>query len=89
MKNFKKQFEGYGLTTVRVLYMMPDYPTIIAPELTWQTFDCAPHYPEAMKFLGFWTEGRSNGSLLSWAIFHRPLLTPNDVVIVRNPINLH
>ena len=46
---------GYRLTTVEILYWMPDHPSVLQ-SFTWQTYDLAPGYPELHRFLGFWKD---------------------------------
>lgn len=47
------QLQGWRLTTVDVLYYMPDHPTLLQT-FVWQTLDLAPKYPRIHQFLDFW-----------------------------------
>jgi uncharacterized protein Usg len=47
------QLKDYRLTTARILYHMPDYPTVLQTYV-WQALDLPPDYPELRKFLTFW-----------------------------------
>ena len=50
---FARQVAGYGLTTARILYRMPDHPSVLQ-EFIWQTYDLAPEFPELTRFVTFW-----------------------------------
>ena len=52
--DFRRQLEGFGLTTAKILYRMPDHPGILQNYI-WQQHDLHPHFPELKKFLDFWT----------------------------------
>ena len=41
------------LTTVKVLYFLPDYNSIIQ-EFVFQQYDTLPEYPKLKKFIRFW-----------------------------------
>ena len=56
--NFRRQIEGYGLTTANILYRLPDYRGVLQ-QYIWQEYDLAPRFPELNKFLDFW--GRESG----------------------------
>ena len=43
----------YSLVTVRIIYFMPDYHSIIQ-EYVWQTLDLRPRYPRVQRFLDHW-----------------------------------
>ena len=49
---FARQIAGYGLTTARILYRMPDHPSVLQ-EFIWQTYDLAPEFPELTRFVTF------------------------------------
>src|SRR5258708_27311679 len=36
--NFRRQLEGYGLTTAHILYRMPDHPALLQTYV-WQDYD--------------------------------------------------
>ncbi|WP_257815539.1 usg protein [Phenylobacterium sp. J367] len=50
---FRKQLEGYGLTTAEILYRMPDHPALLQSYI-WQDYDLFPEFPVLKKFLDFW-----------------------------------
>lgn len=51
--DFEKQLRGHRLTTIEVLYYMPDHPTLLQSYI-WQALDIAPHYPRMTRFLEYW-----------------------------------
>lgn len=53
-QDFERQLSGWRLTTVEVLYRLPDYRSIIQ-SFTWQEYDQAPRFPRLKSFLDYWT----------------------------------
>lgn len=56
----ERQLIGYRLTTAKILYHLPDHPSLLQTFI-WQNLDLAPHFPELNRFLAFWQreiEGR-------------------------------
>ncbi len=49
---FRKQLEGYGLTTANILYRMPDHPSVLQTYV-WQAYDLAPRFPATPQVPGF------------------------------------
>ena len=49
-KDFQLQLKGYGLTTVEILYHMPDHPKLLQ-QFIWQEYDLAPLFPGLKKFM--------------------------------------
>ena len=47
---FRRQMEGYSLTTAHILYRMPDRPLLLQSYL-WQEYDLARKFPILTKFL--------------------------------------
>lgn len=47
------QLQGWRLTTVDVLYYIPDHPALLQ-SFVWQTLDLAPKYPRIHQFLDYW-----------------------------------
>ena len=45
-RDFRRQLEGYGLTTANILYHLPDHPGILQTYI-WQEYDLQPTFPEA------------------------------------------
>ena len=44
--DFRRQLEGFGLTTASILYHMPDHPGILQ-NFVWQQHDLHPHFPSS------------------------------------------
>ena len=78
---------GYGLTTAKFLYHMPDYPHILQTFI-WQTYDIAPKFPVLYQFIDFW-EKKIDGPLHSVMYTHRQLIAPNEWQNVRGELMLH
>ncbi len=58
--DFLLELEGYRLTTVEILYRLPDYPDLLQTFI-WQNLDLPPDFPRLKTFLSFWEhniEGR-------------------------------
>ena len=73
---FRMQLEGYGLTTARILYRLPDHPAILQTYL-WQDYDLAPRFPELKKFLDFWRR-EIEGVLHTIEVAHSKLIKPAE-----------
>lgn len=73
---FRLQMEGYGLTTARILYRLPDHPAILQTYL-WQEYDLAPRFPELKKFLDFWRR-EIEGMLHTIEVAHSKLIKPGE-----------
>lgn len=84
---FVKQIEGYGLTTARILYRLPDHPAILQTYV-WQDYDLAPGFPELRGFLGFW-ERELEGPLHSVTVSHQKLIRPCEFKAVDGIVTLH
>lgn len=69
---FDRQMDGYGLTTAKILYRMPDHPALLQTYL-WQDYDLAPAFPELKRFLDFWRR-ELDGALHSVDIGYRQLI---------------
>jgi uncharacterized protein Usg len=85
--DFKRQLEGYGLTTANILYRMPDHQEMLQTFI-WQEYDLAPEFPELRRFLDFW-ERELDGPLHSVRVAHRTLISPAEVRLVDNELRLH
>jgi uncharacterized protein Usg len=86
-KDFKKQLEGYGLTTARILYRMPDHPSFLQTYV-WQDYDLFPSFPALNKFLNFWLE-TLEGPLHSVTVAHARLIRPAEIRAVGREFRLH
>ena len=84
---FRKQLEGYGLTTAQILYRMPDHRAILQ-SYVWQDYDLHPKFPELQKFLEFW-EKKLEGPIHSVVVTHCNLIKPAEVRMVGAEFRLH
>lgn len=75
-RDFRKQVEGYGLTTAHILYRLPDHPRFLQT-FVWQEYDLFPKFPVLTKFLDFWRR-ELEGPLFSVTVAHAKLIKPSD-----------
>ena len=76
MNDFENALKGYRLTTIEIIYHLPDYPNILQVFI-WQVYDIAPCYPRIKKFLDFWSHN-IEGSLHAIRIAGKEIITPSD-----------
>jgi uncharacterized protein Usg len=86
-RDFRKQVEGYGLTTAHILYRLPDHPRFLQTYL-WQEYDLFPKFPVLSKFLDFWKR-ELEGPLFSVTVAHAKLIKPSDFRAVSGEFYLH
>jgi uncharacterized protein Usg len=79
-QGFRRQLEGYGLTTANILYRRPDHPWLLQTYV-WQDYDLCPIFPELFKFLSFWQK-RLEGPLHSVQVAHSNLVKPAEITAV-------
>ena len=85
--DFKRQLEGYGLTTASIFYGMPDHPSVLQT-FVWQAYDLAPRFPALTRFLEFWKR-ELDGPLHSVAVVHQPLIRPTELRMINSEFGLH
>jgi uncharacterized protein Usg len=85
--DFKRQLEGYGLTTASILYRMPDHPSVLQTYV-WQAYDLAPRFPALVRFLEFWKR-ELEGPLHSVSVAHQLLIQPAEVRTISSELRLH
>ncbi len=85
--DFRRQLEGFGLTTANIFYRMPDYPAVLQ-NFIWQRYDLHPHFPELRKFLDFWTR-ELDGGLHSVVVAHVALIRPTEFTAVDGEFRLN
>jgi uncharacterized protein Usg len=85
--DFRRQLEGFGLTTANILYHMPDHPGILQ-NFIWQQHDLHPHFPELKKFLDFWIR-ELDGLLFSVTVAHARLIKPAQIKAIGNEFRLN
>ena len=44
-QDFRRQLQGYGLTTARIFYRRPDHPWLLQTYV-WQQYDVCPEIPQ-------------------------------------------
>ena len=71
-----KLVNGYNLTTVEIIYHMPDRPHILQSYI-WQDYDIAPEFPVLTNFLGFW-EKELEGPLHSIILSEQKLIKADE-----------
>jgi uncharacterized protein Usg len=84
---FKKQLQGYGLTTAHILYRMPDHQSVLQT-FVWQEYDLFPQFPVLNKFLAFWLE-KLDGPLHSVTVAHARLIKPAEIRALSGDFRLH
>jgi uncharacterized protein Usg len=85
--DFRRQIEGYGLTTAKILYRMPDHPDILQT-FVWQKYDLHPEFPELRKFLDFWVR-EIEGPLHTVTVAHCGLIRPAELRAIGMEFVLH
>jgi uncharacterized protein Usg len=86
-QDFRRQLQGYGLTTARIFYRRPDHPWLLQTYV-WQQYDIWPEFPVLQKFLAFWRENLE-GPLHSVTVAHSRLLGPAEIRAVDGVFHLH
>jgi uncharacterized protein Usg len=86
-QDFRRQLEGYGLTTAKIMYRRPDHQWLLQTYV-WQDFDLFPKFPELNKFLNFWTE-KLDGPLHSVMVAHARLIKPAKLNAIDGEFRLH
>jgi uncharacterized protein Usg len=86
-RDFRRQVEGYGLTTANIIYRLPDHPSLVQSYI-WQEYDLHPHFPELRKFLDFWVR-QIEGALHSVTVAHSHLIKPAELKLVGSELRLH
>lgn len=86
-EDFRKQVNGYGLTTAEILYRRPDHPWLLQTYV-WQHYDLCPDFPELQGFLDFWQKSL-DGILHSVTVAHARLIRPAEIRAVDGIFRLH
>ena len=85
--DFVRQLRGYGLTTARIFYRIPDYRSLLQ-EYVWQDYDLFPEFPVLTKFLAFWQK-ELEGPVYSVTVAHARLIRPTEIRTVDGEFRLH
>ena len=86
-EDFAKQVKGYGLTTARILYRLPDHPWLLQTYV-WQDYDLFPRFPALARFLDFWRR-ELEGPLHSVTVAHARLIRPAEIRAIGSEFRLH
>ena len=86
-RDFLKQLDGYGLTTVEIHYFMPDHPSLLQL-FVWQEYDVAPRFPVLHEFLDHWRRD-VDAALHSVRIAHKNLIAPAELRAVDGIITIN
>lgn len=86
-KALELQLKGYRLSTVEIIYHMPDHPSLLQTFI-WQYMDLAPDYPELQKFLDFWRHNL-DGALHSVRVMSKDIIGPAQIGKVSHSFTLH
>ena len=86
-QDFRRQLEGYGLTTAEIVYRRPDHPWLLQTYL-WQDYDVFPNFPTLERFLAFWKKNL-DGALHSVRVAHSRLIRPAEIRAVDGVFRLH
>lgn len=76
MSDGERMLRGYGLTTARFFYRMPDFKNVLN-EFVWQFYDLAPDHPTLFEKIEWW-KAEIEGPLHSIVFVHRKLLSAGD-----------
>jgi uncharacterized protein Usg len=86
-ETFRRQLNGYGLTTAKILYRLPDHPVLLQTYI-WQEYDLFPEFPTLQKFLDFWRR-QLEGPLHSVTVAHSRLIAPAEFRAIGTEFRLH
>jgi uncharacterized protein Usg len=75
-QDFIRQIQGYGLTTVKIHYFLPDHPSLLQLFVL-QQYDVAPKFPVLGTFLDFWRRD-IEAQLHSVQVAHQHLIGPAE-----------
>ncbi|QFU16740.1 usg protein [Microvirga thermotolerans] len=85
-QDFVLQLQGYGLTTARIFYRIPDHRSLLQ-EFVWQDYDLFPKFPALNRFLAFWSR-ELDGPLCSVTVAHSRLIRPAELRTVDGEFRL-
>jgi uncharacterized protein Usg len=85
--DFKRQVNGYGLTTAHIFYRRPDHLWLLQTYV-WQDYDLWPNFPVLQAFLRFW-QRQLEGPLHSVTVAHSRLIAPAELRAVDGVFRLN
>lgn len=77
MSQLRKLLDGFRLTTVEIIYHIPDHPDVLQ-SFIWQDYDLPPDFPKLRDFLEFWARSL-DGKVHSAYVVSAPHLTVPDI----------
>ena len=86
-RDFRRQLDGYGLTTAQILYRLPDHPSLLQTFVL-QEYDLCPKFPVLNRFLNFWLE-KLEGPLHSITVAHARLIKPAEIRAIGGEFKLN
>jgi uncharacterized protein Usg len=86
-RDFVRQIEGYGLSTVQIHYYLPDHPSLLQL-FVMQQYDLAPTFPELDRFLAYWRR-EIEAVLHSVRVAHKHLIGPAEWRAVDGVISIN
>ena len=86
-EDFRKQVDGYGLTTAEILYRRPDHPWLLQTYV-WQNYDLCPDFPQLNAFLRFWQKS-IEGVLHTVTVAHSRLIRPSEIRAIDGVFRVH
>ena len=86
-QDFRRQLDGFGLTTAQILYRLPDHSSLLQT-FVWQDYDLFPSFPALKRFLAFWRD-TLEGRLHSVTVAHSRLVRPAVIRAVNAEFELH
>lgn len=85
--DFRRQLDGYSLTTAEIFYRMPDALDLLQT-FVWQDYDMAPRFPNLKKFLDFWCR-ELDGPIHSVRLANARLIHPAEFRYAGHELNIH
>ncbi len=85
--SFQQMLQGFGLTTARIIYRMPDHPLLLQ-EYIWQEYDLCPRFPKLRSFCDFWVKNLE-GPLCFVQVAHSKLIRPAELRLVSAEFKVH
>jgi uncharacterized protein Usg len=85
--DFKRQLQGFSLTTAEILYRLPDHPSLLQTYV-WQDYDLHPVFPRLQAFLDFWSQNLE-GRLHRVLVAHSKLIRPSELRLVQGDFKLN
>jgi uncharacterized protein Usg len=87
MNDIQTALLGHRLTTVEILYHMPDHPALLQCFVL-QHLDQAPDYPRLRRFLDYWEEN-IEGRLHSVTVAGSELIAAAEIAHAATEFRLH